>query len=407
MKQKLELLRRIFRCVYEILFSVLIYIFLAIVAFKTEPGIKAYVTISMIYIISYILREKIPNYLLLVGLHIVEGVVVCLIPFAVTEKILFCLYTGNCLFDAYLYAKRNGYLKSMSEAPWPTFLFSFIFYLFGLYIKNDMLVNVSYILPLILLVVYLVIHYLDGLRGYLEATKDVSGLPLKSIVVTNSAIVAFVIITIIVCMILGRVFGLERMLTVVGVFLREVLKVVIWSIIIFYRIIAHLITTGTFSQSTSPMPTELVTNDFINSSAESMELILKLGVMALVIYIIYKIAVKIIKSMLKKRRFDIDTVEEAFVSYEEKRANMSIFDRIKLKLSKEERARRYYKNKIERYKYDIKLNPNSTCRGIENEIKDSQLGDVKNITDLYADVRYGDVDVDKNILKKMSDMSKE
>ena len=406
MKMAIEIMRRALRCMYEILFSSLIYTFFSIIAFKSEPLWSVYMTIAFIAVLSYVIREKMPNYILIIITHILMAVGVFCSPFEVGIKILICIFTLNCMIDSYIFARRNGYLRKMTEAPWPSILFCFIFYLFGVYIKNDLLINMTYIIPVILLVLYLAIHYLDGLREYIDTTHGVSGKHLKSVIMTNSSIVATIVCIVIACIFMAKIFHFENAFFSIGGIIKEIARVIILVVIMFYKIIASLITTGTYTQAISGIESEMEYGNIVNKTAQGLEIILMLGVFVCVIFVIYKLAVKFIKQMLKKRRFDTDTVEKAVVLYDQKREKINIIKRIKYKLSKEEKARRYYKNKIIRYKNDVNINDKSSCRQIQNDLNERLDVDVCELTDLYSDIRYGEAYVDKNVIKKMSKLSR-
>ena len=121
--------------------------------------------------------------------------------------------------------------------------------------------------------------------------------------------------------------------------------------------------------------------------------------------IIIKYLLKIvIKHLFARNRYPDDVVEMAeSVSYiTEEAPPKKIFK----KTTAEEKLRKKYKKHIENYKYDIRLSNTRTCRDIANEIRDEQLGNVNDITEVYASVRYGNTKVDNRLLRRFSGLYK-
>ena len=73
----------------------------------------------------------------------------------------------------------------------------------------------------------------------------------------------------------------------------------------------------------------------------------------------------------------------------------------RLIMSRDWRARKYYKDYIERYRYDITLKQTETSREIQNELQRKDLADVTELTACYEEIRYGNSDVDRAMLQKI------
>ena len=70
-------------------------------------------------------------------------------------------------------------------------------------------------------------------------------------------------------------------------------------------------------------------------------------------------------------------------------------------MSRDWRARKYYKDYIERYRYDITLKQTETSREIQDELQRKDLADVTELTACYEEIRYGNSDVDRAMLQKI------
>ena len=85
-------------------------------------------------------------------------------------------------------------------------------------------------MPVLIIFIYLVSLYVDGLEEYLNGARRVSGAPMKMIISTNSLIVTGILTVFVVTILLGNALHLDR-----------VLKDVLVSSLVIVRIIVAII----------------------------------------------------------------------------------------------------------------------------------------------------------------------
>ena len=188
---------------------------------------------------------------------------------------------------------------------------SVVIYAYGYATKSSLLTSGAYIIPIILIVLYLLIIYIDGLDIYLESTKNVSGLPVKKIVFVNSSIVIAIIILLLAGMLLGHALGLSSALYKGLKAVVFLLSYVIFAIrLVFIFLLRPL--TKTTSEKMQYEQNKF--GDFLSDHADDtvgiLDMIYKTAAILLVIYILYKLAGFIIKLLMKKRTVYGDKVEK-------------------------------------------------------------------------------------------------
>lgn len=405
MKHKLEIWRKILLLTYESLFTVLLAYFVEMILVKESPNPATIIIVPCMYIASYFIRDRAVNYGLIVMFHMLLAGIIALLPISIGLKGIIFTIVIYQIFEALFYARRGAMLRQVNDIPWPTFLACLVIYFYGQFTNSTEIMFVSNLIPILLLFVYLLMVYTEGLLRYIESTKDVSGIPLKNIISTNSFIVIAILGFLLVALLFGRILNLDRALIKLGAGIIIILKMLLYVVKYLLTMFGKLFSSGKNNNENFEIGGDQPV-DYINTMNSFGEAILKLLIILLAIYIVYKIAAKIIKMLMASRTYSDDILEKAEV----KRNSLSaqnIRKRIfKIRLSREEKARRYYRLRILRYKYDISLKRDKTCTELESEIAKQELGDVSEITALYSDIRYGNRAVDKNILREMNRLSR-
>lgn len=136
-----------------------------------------------------------------------------------------------------------------------------------------------------------------------------------------------------------------------------------------------------------------------------LELLLMAVFIGGIVFLFYRLLRRLIKLLLKPRSYEGDIIETA--EKEKTVIKQKSYERIRLPrpLTLTEKARRYYRLRIMKYKDDILLNSQRTCRDIENEIRQKAIDDVDEMTELYSEIRYGAGQMDKKMLKKMKELA--
>lgn len=400
MKHRIELYRRILRFLYEVLFSVLLMEFFMIIFVRERPGIFAVLIVVSLYLISYVSREKCPNSLALLLVHAVPMVVLAFLPVSI-GLFAVSLATDIYLFDeAFLYARRNGVLMPVTDLPWATFFISFIIYLYGYFTKTDIIVDSAYFIPVILIFIYLCSLYLDGLKGYLEATRDVSGLPLQRIITVNTIIVGVVLLLLLGVTVLCRSIDFRALFLGIGQGFVAVIRIM-WLVLSFFGgIISSMITTGRSNLAVHSEHYGQEIGAEAGRLGSMMETVLVVVLLVLVLYVLCRLSVRIFKLLIKKHSYDGDMIETV-TPVRKNILREKIPGRRLRRLSGEEKIRKMYRSYILRYRYDITLHAGKTTEMIETELSDRQIADVSELTDIYREVRYGGADADRQMIKKM------
>lgn len=401
MKHNVEVMRRILRLGYEALFSVLLMEFFMIIFVREKPSLYGIFIVLGLYLISYLAREQSSNILILLLSHMIPVGVLALTPVS-RGFLVICILLSCYLFDtACLYVRGHAVLKPMTDFPWATFLISFIIYLYGYFTKSDRIVFSAYIIPVVLIFIYLTSIYLDGLKGYLEATKDVGGIPVRKIVLTNTAIVAVIMVILLAAMVLCRALDFSAVLEKLGQGVAAVLRIV-WLVLSFFgSILSSMITTGRSNLNMYGNYYGQQLGAEAGKIGSVMELVLKLALLVLAGYLLYRLMRRLLRLVFANIRQKNDVVE-AVNKPVRKKIIYEMLDRERPhRLTAEEKIRRLYRNRMLKYRYDISLNEYRTSRELEQEIHEQNLDDVHELTDIYTDVRYGGVKPDKRLLRKM------
>ncbi len=391
---------------YDALFMTLVLIFITVVFLKVQPPLMVYLIVMIEYIYSYIVRDYAPSNLWMLILHLILCGIIAPVKIYIGIKVLLIILMLHLVGESFVYS-RNGYkLKPLDDMPWPTFLIAIIIYTYGFFMHESIMTKGAYFIPVILLVLYYVMIYVEGLRTYINATKDVSGLPLKRIISTNTMIVFMIILFLILGIALGDILELDEALKEAGKGVIAVFKLVVMIFATVWKIIASFFSYGGGSSTTAVIMDNKPVREYAEEIGSSFEFVLKGGLILLATYLVYKIIIKIIKRLVLKRKLTTDIIEAAEVVYKDTNNNLTRKKFSRLRLTPEEKIRKYYKLKILKYKHHINLSKQKTVEEIREEIKNNELDNIDEITEIYSNIRYGEIYPDKNMVKKMNRLTK-
>lgn len=405
MNHKIIYLRHILQLLYDC--TVLYLIALGGVSIFTEntPEYSMVFAILVMLILSYIIRAKAPNYVLIFLGHISMAGLGFLLPFAMVARVILALECSYMLESSFDYAYRKGQLKTLDDPPWPSFLIVMIIYFMGEYQHVAMLPKACYISAIIMLVLYLGMLYLEGIRDYLRSTQDVAGVPIHNMIGTNNIVFAGIMICLFVAFALGYILDFSFIFKTLGRGLVAVLKVIALFLNIFYTLIAGWLKGGTPTAG-PPRMDDVETIGRFHEIGQAFEVILQIVVIIAFCYLAYKLMKRFWKRLMMKRGFADDIVENADVRMPKKQENVKKSFLQRLRLTPEEKARKIYRQRVERHKYDISLDKSRSGREIATELKEREMDDIMDLTSCYEDIRYGGANVDKDMLKKMNVLSK-
>ncbi|MCM1272344.1 MAG: hypothetical protein NC225_01960 [Clostridium sp.] len=398
-------LRKVLNFVYQCLFACLFMLFFCVIMLHVPVKSAYFVEIVLIYFISYIVRDLAPNLLLALSFHVIPFVGIYFYGMTFSVFVVMAMIGFRLFMDTWMYMRMGRVLKPVDDMPWPVFLMSFIFFLFGYYVKNDMLKSAAYHIPLICVAIYLLNVYLDGLIQYVNSTKNVSGLPMKNIVRTNSLFVGVVIAVLLVAAVLGNSIDFTAVLTAIKNVVVTVVKVIFSGIAFIINLIMKLFSaeTAVGTGDTYTAVNKPRENNF--AAGESILVLLQYALLAVLIYVAVKIIIKIVKALLVKQQGMLDIVEEAEVEKNLVTEAAGIKRIWNTLFSPEEKLRKMYKKYILGYSYDIRLKNSSTCGEIQQEVMEKTNEDVSDVTKLYSDVRYGGKNVSREDLKRIKQLT--
>ncbi|MBR3833687.1 MAG: hypothetical protein IKJ73_05175 [Lachnospiraceae bacterium] len=404
MKSRIELFGKITRTIFELLFVMLLTIFFENVLLKQEVSWINRAILVVLYLVSFVVKNVARMRIVALVVHVVLGASMFLTPIDNVSRWMFVVILCYLMFSSMEYIGQRNKLKPLEDPPWPSFFIIVIMYLFGIYTKSYTFMNSTYIFALLMMVTYYLMTYLDGLKKYVNSTKEVEETHLKKVIKRNNVIVFWITLLLVVGMVVVCLLDysmIEAVLKKVGT---EVLRVFASVFMIFALLFDNVI------KESSGRP-DAFNVDAINSMKGHAKVALDSSIIflyiacGLIALIVVKNLLKFVIKLLFARNKSQDDIVEIAEDIEyaiEETPKKKIFKRLTVK----EKIRKKYKDYIEKFKYDIRLSNTRTCRDIADEIKECELGSPEEITQLYAEIRYGNAVADKNMLKRINTLAR-
>lgn len=404
MTRKIVFARKLIDLIFGCLFSWLLVMFSAIVLFRGEPKAFFVPCVIWIYVTAYIIRELATTAITILFAH-----AAFLVPFYFLNIegrfiIIFAIISFELFCESYSYIRAGKKLKSVGEVPWYIFLFCFIFFLYGVYMKNEQLKNASYIVVVLLLITYLINLYVDGLGKYLSAAKNVSGIPLKTIAKTNSLIVGLIMLFLVIAIAAANSHDWHVLADIIVNGIASVIKLIGFGILFIFNIMKMFLMRMPAGQINDMIGEEIRENNYAEHGQAIFALLKFLFVAAMAIFLLLLLIKFVCRLFIRHNRLS-DIVEAAPVKKKEKLKTEQRKGIFSVLFSPEERARRMYRAHILGYRYDIKLRETKTCRDICRDIYNETGDDVSELTEIYSEIRYGEKKADKSVIKKISSLT--
>jgi hypothetical protein len=401
MTHKIYWAERGLRYLYEVVTAELFMYTFCMIFMRQDPRFVDAIWIAGIFLLSYLIRDFAPNHILLTVGHLVLAGLLFILPGTVWIRTVTGIYDiGYLLPCAVAYAKRGSRLTDMSE-PWPSILAGIIVYFASIGMELPVLSNLSYIAVALLMAIYMMIRYIQGLERYISQTTEVSEQSIRDIAFINGRVVLFLAVLVLLLMGACRFLDLSGFVNVLARAFAKVVQTVFGAIMVIWVFVLTLLTKG------GPAATDLdyqnTLNEYYQNSVKGYDvftLILKVVVVLLLIFFLVRILLKVIRFLLKPRSYADDVIE--FIAEEPNQHKERITNsRIMHRLTAEERARKIYKKSILRYKDVITLNKRMTCEDIRQEITETEVGNVEGISAIYEQIRYGAGEVDNYVIREM------
>lgn len=404
MTRKIVFVRKLMDLIFGCLFSWLFVIFSTIVIFRGEPKAFFVSCIIWIYVTAYIIRELAKNAITILFAH-----AVCFVPFHFFNIqgrfiIIFAIISFVLFWEGYSYIRAGKILKPVGEVPGYIFLFCFIFFLCGVYMKNEQLKNASYIVVVLLIITYLLNLYVDGLGKYLSTAKNVSGIPLENIAKTNSLIVGLIMLFLVIAIAVVNSHDWHMLVDIIVNGIVSVIKLIGFGILFVFNIMTMLLMGMPTDKTNDTIWEKMRTNNYAEHGQAIFVLLKSLCVVAMAVFLLM-LLIKFVGRLFKRYNRLSDIVEDAPVKKKEKintEKRKGIFSAL---FSPEEKVRRMYRTHILGYRYDIKLKETKTCGDICRDIYNETGDDVSELTEIYSEIRYGKKKADRNVIKKISSLT--
>lgn len=403
MLRKIEGSRIILRMLYESLFANLVISFLSLFFLKVQLDFKIMGIVMLIFCASYIIRVISPNNIIVFGLHCVLLAGCYYLPGRISIKILVALVVIFLIRDALLFMARGGTVTPLVGAPWPTFLISFVIYLFSLYYDEAVFLAVAYFIPVLLIVLYYMMWYVEGLSNYYLSAGNAKEDTTKTLVSQNTIVIGMFLIVLFVGISIGNIHFVQSIFEKLIPILSECLRIFI---LIMAFLLGKLIPFFTFSEEMIELKEGETTEQMEELSDEPSLWIAYLMLGAAFLWILYTLLKRFIRLLLidrsmleeeKNKTNPVTIVVETVKSVKRKYRRFSINDR----------ARWYYRKRILKYKPVIVLRDCDSCRDIARIIKEEQQEDVSQLTEYYSQIRYGREDADnQSIIEAMKKLGR-
>jgi len=368
---------------------------------RQDPRFVDAIWIAGIFLLSYLIRDFAPNHILLTVGHLVLAGLLVILPGTVWIRTVTGIYDiGYLLPCAVAYAKRGSGLTDMSE-PWPSILAGIFVYFASIGMELPVLSNLSYIAVALLMAIYMMIRYIQGLKRYISQTTEVSEQSIRDIAFINGRVVLFLAVLVLLLMGACRFLDLSGFVNVLARAFAKVVQTVFGAIMVIWVFVLTLLTKG--GPAATSLDYQDTLNEYYQNSVKGYDvftLILKVFVVLLLIFFLVRILLQVIRFLLKPRSYADDVIEliaEEPNQYKERITNRRIMHR----LTAEEQARKIYKKSILRYKDVITLNKRMTCEDIRQEITETEVGNVEGISAIYEQIRYGAGEVDNYVIREM------
>ena len=409
MKRSLFFIRRFLRLL-ETFYTLTSFIFFAELFFiKNENGGGAIcVAAFVICVLSYVVRELMDRGVFIMLIHIAFAVTGFLLPFSLAEGVLLMIICGLMCGGALMYLGRGCTLKPYDEAPWEKIVFTVVIHLMGIYLQSSLLMNISYACTMLIFINYLLVLYADGIEKYMESTKDVTGLPVRSMLTANSYIVGFVLVILTLGMLLGQVIDVSDSVEAIRKLLVSTVKAIFYFFKYLFIMFMFIVGGRNDDELEAGKAALAAAETEAGVLAQVIDALIKLGVTAVVLYFTVKLLIRFVKWLMAKQVRYGDVVESLTKGRLKDKGDRDGGEKRRFGFMRtpEETARRAYKLRVLRHRDTFIPDKTMTCGDIKEIIDGRELDDITELSGLYEQVRYGAKPCDRETAKKMTNLSR-
>lgn len=395
---------------------IMVIFFMYISEATTQIPAKGFIGILFIAITcfaDYYARKCCKNILYFLLIYIAMIPAMVLLPTMIGEKIVLGIYLVVTYYLALKFWTAEDTSKMKCTVVFPTEILVIIFpiYLHSLYKMSDRLTTYIFVLSIIFISLSYVDMFLEKLLTYMLSIPSGSIIPLTKVFATNLSSIMLILFIggLLIFVISDFTFGdgiIQNVIFLFASFLGNVLV----GIANFGKMIKTKQPSDVIEETTaSPgnqLEAEVATSVTSNPLIAEISRVLSMCLLtAFFIYVIYLI-IKFISMYFRKASHGNEIIEKTEIVISEKtKKNKKLFSIFTAK-DNNEKARRFYKKKIQSYKGTfINIDNSDTPIDIEQKIKHKSGDNLSELTALYEAARYGNEIISNSelsIIKKMT-----
>ena len=402
MKTKIEAARKLVRLLYYYLLVAFFATFALYLLKQGSLSAENYLILAAVMSISWLMREKTGNNIILFFTHVAMIAGVIYIEKTTAEKTVIAVTVFVIMIFAMRYNRSGGRLRRLDEIPWPMFLAGMVMYAFGLYMNNKEMLFTAYLIPVMLFITYLIVIYLDGVYDYFDRTKDINDLPVRRMMSVNSIIVAGIIVITLISIAISYIFKLDILMRGFFKGLLTVLRLFMLCIKFIYTLLMSALSGGSVKNQAAKSREEVKQLVEDNSFADSMTTIVVIAIIILAAVFVYYLVRRIVRFIIAKRRMPSDIVEQIVeIPHDQKEKRKGFVTVMKERMSLDERARRVYRDTVLKTGRPYVPEEYDTTLDIRDKISENSVYDLSEITELYNKLRYSEMVPDRKTLSEM------
>ena len=400
MYEWIKLVRRGLKYIAQVLYIILILNTIYAMYYKPFLEIKWIGYISLLLLISFFAREHATRGIYLILMHIPLGIVTFFLVGNTSLKWLIIVALFFFFMDGLVYIKKGYELGEISDLPWFPFLGGIATLAISEYLENESLKMMGFIIPVILIFIYLFSMYFQGLERYIHSAKNISGAPLGQIISVNSVIIAGIMVLIIVFIGISNLLNFPKVVYNMFVAVIRLIYLAVLLFLAFMNLIIGLLGGGMYKHKALDDVKKVAEGHSI--LADIIYFIFAVAVFAVCAYVLIRVIKLVIKIIVERQDRSYEDSENL-----NKKSNLRIIrERIVSsdkagRLSPEMKARKIYRGRVLTYRKFFMPDSKDTAGDIDKALK--TLGEEydSDLTGLYENVRYGGLIPDKNYLEKM------
>lgn len=408
MSRKLEFLRTLLRMLFQFLFAIIL-THVYYVAYVDKPIAPECVgTILLYFLLAYSLDFFVVNLPVKLAIHIGMIASAIALPYVVEVKVflvIVLLGISNATILGRLFKKKKANDKK-TPVPIAYMLVILFVNLYAYNLNSVALIRTCNLLPIIMLFIYLLQVYLDGLGNYINLTTRITGVPIKRIVFTNSTFIGGIMFSLMIVVIILNIFGVDGSTLPIWKGFASAILLIFCGILFLFGSFLNKFTDGGKEDESFLKAKRVLQEEGTNKLGDVLEMLLFIAVIIAVIYVLYKMIFYFVKLLLSKRQNVFDSIERADAIADVAEERSSTVTKFEAQSSEEEKVRKLYKQRIMKQKHFFNPSAYKTVRDYEREASEQSIGDISDATELYSRVRYGNEVVDKTTVKEMKTLLK-